>query len=134
MKFKIKKSDISNEEKLESKKKKAVNKLYWAMVERELNVLETSQITVRRSRVESSAAIDDVLTFNESGDLRSKIGEEGDFYYMNGDFHARIERPTKNEVIWFLESWPLIVDAFEIHDRRVLAAASMKLQDIPRVK
>ena len=121
----------SAQEALDDKRNEAALKLYHAMIDRNLSFLDTTCGTVQKLNIESNSGNDDVLSFNGSGDLLSKIGAAGDFFYLYGDFNARIEKPSPKQVINFLESWESIVEALHKHDERVAAAASIELRDIP---
>ena len=118
-------------EALNNKRWEAAYKLLDAMDDRNLSFLETTCGTVRKLNVESNVGSEPVLSFNGSGDLLSKIGAEGDFFYSHGDFNARIEKPSPSQVINFLESWESFIEALHRHDNRVAAAASTELRDIP---
>lgn len=109
----------NNIEKLCEKRAELATMLTKAMESRKLNSLETSAGNIEYDYHPCNNGGYHTLSFDDSNDLDSDIGEEGDGRYMYGDFNHFVSRPSPAQVVNFIEAWDEIVAAFSEYDAEI---------------
>lgn len=120
----------TNIETMDQKRAELVTQLLTAIEDRKLNSLATNSGELVYQDHRSSNGTYSTLHFEGSGDLNSNIGQEGDGYYVYGDFNCWSSSPTVDEVIEFFDAWDDIALAFKEFDAKIEQAVNKTFQTI----